>query len=83
MKLEELLLLCKFYGKQDSSFTNCDEELVDDLSSIERHVVDMLACRELMQGEDLHTLFEDHVAAMIGKWHPFECNELWELYSSR
>ncbi len=83
MKLEELLPLCKFYRAQREYPTNEQEELAFMLSTIEGNVVDMLTDRELMPGEDLRQVFDDYVAAMIGKWHPFECNELWELYTSK
>lgn len=83
MASDELKKLCKFSGKAFNFPDEDTQELACVLSDIELHVCDMLTDRELMPGEDLRQVFDDYVAAMIGKWHPFECNELWELYSSR
>ena len=83
MKADELKQLCKFQGKD---FDYSDDEVLElalQLSHIERNVCDMLLRHELQPEETPRQVFDDYVAAMIGKWHPYECNELWELYSSK
>ena len=81
MTEDELMPLCKFFRKGKSFSTEEEEELADTLSSIERNCVHRLMSYQLLPGEAPRKVFDDYVAAMIGKWHPFECNELWELYT--
>ncbi len=82
MSQDELMRLCKFYQAGRDFPTLDEEELADTLSSIERNCVHMLLSYQLQPGETPRKVFDDYVASMIGKWHPFECNELWSLYTS-
>lgn len=81
MSQDELMRLCKFYQVGRDFPTLDEEELADTLSSIERNCVHRLMSYQLLPDETPRKVFDDYVAAMIGKWHPFECNELWELYT--
>ena len=83
MKLEELLPLCKFYKKQRSFSTEEEEELASTLFSIERNCVDMLLTYPLQPDETPRIVLDRYVEAMVGKWHPFEYNELMEMYFGR
>lgn len=82
MQQDELMKLCKFFHKGKSFSTEEEEDLADTLSSIERNCVHMLMSYQLQSGETPRMVFDDYVASMIGKWHPFESNELWALYTS-
>ena len=83
MTQDQLRNLCKFYGQQYFYEDEETQELAERLSTFEQHVCDMLLDRELQQGETPREVFDDYVGSMIGKWCPYECNELWELYTSK
>lgn len=83
MTEDELMPLCKFFRKGKGFSTKEEEELADALSSIERNSVHMLMSYQLQPGETPRKVFGDYVAALIGKWHPFEYNDFMEMYFGR
>jgi hypothetical protein len=83
MTEEELIQLCKFFRKGISFPTEEEEELALTLSSCERNCVQMLLSYPFRPDESPRQVFDSYMEAQIGKWHPYEYNELMEMYFGR
>lgn len=84
MKREDLLKLCYYYkgeaecpieydGKPEGKFWTAENSLCNDI----------LLGYNLASGETPRQIFDGYIDALIGKWCPYQYEELMEMYLNR
>lgn len=84
MTRDELIALCKFYHGENFCPEAFDGKLEGKLWQIEKNLCeDILFDYQLQGGETPREVFDSYVEAMVGKWCPYQYNELMNLYFER
>lgn len=84
MKREELLKLCVYYKEEDECPLEYDGKPEGKFWTAEESLCNFILLNyNLAPGETPQQVFDEYVGALLGKWCPYEYDELMKIYLNR